>query len=311
MTSSRAPALQVLYCGNGWPALVDHLRAALAELGVPADVHMHDRARPLAEQLGEIDVALPSNSFFGVAELQAAPRLRLLQQPAVGHETIDLAAARERLVPVCNAPATNTDAVAQAALLLMLALARRLPRANASFARAEIGVPVGVDLTGKTLCVVGLGRTGARMADYAHALGMRVVSVRSGDDRARLLELLAEADVVSIHCPLNEQTHRFIDEQAFTAMKHGAFLVNAARGAIVDRAALEHALAHGKLGGVGLDVFWEEPWDPRDPLFAREDVVVLPHVGGCTTESLTRIARVCARNVRALLDGEDLVHRIA
>jgi phosphoglycerate dehydrogenase-like enzyme len=307
----KKAALQVLYCGRGWPAFVDHLRAALAELSVEADVHVRDHARPLADQLAEIDVALPSNSFLGADELARALKLRLLQQPAVGHETIDLAAARARGVPVCNAPATNTDAVAQAALLLLLGLARRVPATRASFARAEIGAPVGMELTGKTLCVVGLGRTGSRLADYARALGMTVTGVRSADGRGRLLELLAAADAVSIHCPLTPATHRAFDDEAFSAIKQGALLVNVARGAIVDRAALEHALAHGKLGGVGLDVFWEEPWDPNDPLFAREDVMVLPHVAGATEASLTRIARVCARNVRAVLDGEEPTHRIA
>lgn len=307
----KTTPLQVLYCGRGWPAFVDHLRAALAELEVVADVHVRDHDRPLPAQLGAVDVALPSNSLFGAEELAAAPRLRLLQQPAVGHETVDLGAARARGVPVCNAPATNTDAVAQAALLLLLGLARRLPLALRAFARAEIGAPVGVELTGKTLCVVGLGRTGERLASYARALGMNVTGVRSADGRARLLALLAEADAVSIHCPLTAATHRAFDEEAFAALKQGALLVNVARGAIVDRAALEHALAHGKLGGVGLDVYWDEPWDPADPLFAREDVLTLPHVAGATEASMTRIARVCARNVRALLDGDELAHRIA
>ncbi len=308
MTPER---LQVLYCGNGWRALVDHLRAALAELEIAADVQQRDFARPLADQLAEVDVLLPSHSIVGALELAAAPRLRLVQQPAVGHETIDLAAARARGVPVCNAPATNTDAVAQAALLLMLALARRWPGAQRAFRRGEIGAPVGIELTGKTLCVIGLGRSGGKLADYARALGMRVVGVRSQDDRASLLARLAEADVVSIHCPLTPATHRSVDRDAFLAMKQGALLVNVARGAVVDREALEHALDQGKLGGVGLDVFWEEPWDPNDPLFARPDVVVLPHVGGTTTDSLTRIARVCARNVRAIVDGGELAHRIA
>jgi phosphoglycerate dehydrogenase-like enzyme len=311
MTSPTTRPTRVLYCGKGWPALVDHLRAALAELLVEADVRFRDHDRPLKEQLSDVDVVLPSNSILGSAELASAPRLRLVQQPAVGHETIDLAAARAARVPVCNAPATNSDAVAQAALLLVLALARRLPLARRAFERAEVGVPVGVELGGKTICIVGVGRTGSRLAEYAHALGMRVVGVRSVDGRARMLELLAESDVVSIHCPLTPLTHRSFDDDAFAAMKPGAFLVNVARGAIVDREALEHALDHGKLGGVGLDVFWEEPWDPNDPLFARENVVTLPHVGGTTTEALTRIARVCARNVRAIVDGEELAHRIA
>lgn len=307
---TQGQAVRVLFCGTGWMEIVPFVERALAEAGVDAELTARDPALPLAPQLGDADVALPSNAPFGAAEIAAAPRLRLILQPAVGHEGIDLAAARARQIPVCNAPGANTDAVAQAALLLILALARRLPRAQRSMREAIVGVPCGRELTGRRLGVVGLGATGGRLADAARALGMEVEGVRSRDDRGALLAMLSRADVVSLHCPLTPATRGMIDDEALAAMRPGALLVNVARGAIVDRGALDRALAGGRLGGVGLDVFWEEPWDPADPLFARDDVVALPHVAGSTEESFTRIAAVVARNVRAWLRGEPLAHRV-
>jgi phosphoglycerate dehydrogenase-like enzyme len=302
--------LRVLYCGTGWLDAVPLYAEALAAAGLDAAVSIADPSVALAEQLAEVDVALPSNAPFGAHEFAAAPRLRLVQQPASGFEGIDLAAARERGVPVCNAPGANADSVAQAALLLLLSLARRVQAARQAFARGRIGGPVGLELTGRTLGIVGLGRSGARLAEVAGALGMRAEGVRRADGRAGLLALLARADAVSLHCPLDERTRGMIDDEAFATMRPGALLVNVARGGIVDRGALERALAGGRLGGVGLDVFWREPWDARDPLFARDDVVTLPHVAGSTREAFARVGAVLARNARAVLAGEPLVHRV-
>src|SRR5438874_4984181 len=135
---------------------------------------------------------------------------------------------------------------------------------------------------------------------------MNVESVRSADGRAGLLRALPRADFASIHVPLTNETRALFDDDAFAAMRPGAFLVNVARGGIVDRAALDRALGSGRLGGVGLDVFWEEPWNPRDPLFSGENVVALPHVAGSTEEAFGRIADVCAHNVEAIVRGGEL-----
>jgi D-3-phosphoglycerate dehydrogenase len=299
-----------MFCGTGWIEVIPYIARALAVAGVDAEVVARDPSRPLAPQLDGIAVALPSNAVFGREEIAAAPRLKLIQQPAVGYEGIDVAAARAAGIPVCNAPGTNTDAVAQAALLLILVLARRLPRARRAFARAEIGTPVGIELGGRRLGVVGLGATGSRLAEFARALGMTVEGIRGRDERGGLLALLRRADVVSIHCPLTERTRGLFDDEAFAALPDGALLVNIARGAIVDRGALERALASGRLGGVGLDVFWEEPWNARDPLFARDDVIALPHIAGSTEGAFGRIAAIVARNTRDVLAGEPLVHRV-
>jgi len=303
--------MRVLFCGTGWVDVVPIVASAIERAGVVAEVLTRDPGGALAEQLAEVDVALPSNARFGAEEIAAARRLRLIQQPAVGYEWIDLEAARARAIPVCNTPGSNADAVAQATLLLVLALARRFHAAQRMFREARIGGPAGLELTGRTIAIVGMGRAGSRLRLAVEALGMQVVPVTREGGRRALHDAISRADFVTLHTPVTEETRGFFDDETFAAMRPGAFLVNVARGALIDRAALDRALARGTLGGVGLDVFWEEPWDPRDPLFLRDDVVVLPHVAGSTAEAFGRVAAIVAHNVAAIVRGEALVHRIA
>lgn len=300
--------MKVLFCGSGWFELLDFLRERF-EPGVV--LATWDRSVPLVEAVGDADVILPSNAHFDRAAIEAAARLRLIQQPAVGTDAIDLAAARERGVPVCNAPGTNPPSVAEAALFLILALARKLRRAERSFAQATIGVPLGNELFEKTLLVIGTGASGSRLARAAEALGMRVLGARSTTPRRELLAMCTQADVVSVHCPLTPATRGLVGDEVLAALKPGALLVNCARGPILDRAAVVAALDRGHLAGLGLDVYWHEPWDPHDPLYLRDDVVCLPHLGGSTHESFARIADIVATNLRHLTTHEPLLHRIA
>jgi phosphoglycerate dehydrogenase-like enzyme len=299
--------VQIVFCGTGWPEIVDAIRARLP---AGATIRSRDPSRPVVAELLDADVILPSNCPIDAAAIAAPRRLVLIQQPAAGYEGIDLDAARARGVPVCNAPGMNAQAVAEAVMFLLLALARKLPLARAAFAESRIGAPLGVELAGRRLGLVGEGRTGGRVRKIAEATGMEVRSVRSGASRQELHALLGWADAVSLHCPLTPATRGLLGVAELAAMKPGAFVVNCARGAIVDRAALEGALAAGRLGGVGLDCFWREPWDPRDPLFARPEVVTMPHIGGSTEEAFAGIADIVADNVRRVMAGEPVHHRI-
>jgi phosphoglycerate dehydrogenase-like enzyme len=299
--------MDVVFCGSGWLPIVDAIRDRLP---AGARIRARDLARPIAHEVRDADVLLPSNARFDAAVIDAARRVVLIQQPAVGVDGIDLAAARARGIPVCNAPDTNGDSVAEATVLLLLALARRLGAARRAFASRTVGEPIGRELRGKTLGLVGVGRSGSRVAALATAIGMDVRSVRSTDPPEALDDLLARSDFVSLHCPLTDRTRGLLGTAAFARMKPGACLVNVARGAIVDRAALESALDSGQLAGVALDAFWEEPWDPADPLFARENVVVLPHVAGSTDTAFGRVADIVVENVRRVVAGEPVLHRV-
>jgi phosphoglycerate dehydrogenase-like enzyme len=299
--------MNLLFCGTGWLPMIDKLRERL-----PAGVSVqgHDRTRPLIDQVANVDIILPSNARIDAPVIEAAKNLRAILQPAVGTEGIDMAAAKARGIPVCNAPGFNSDAVAQLALLLILAVARRCREAERTFREVRIGVPLGNEVNGKVLGIIGMGKAGSKLARVAEALQMEVVGVRSSSSRADLEDLLRRSDFVSIHTPLNATTRGLIGEAELALMKPGAFLVNCSRGGLIQRPALEAALESKHLGGVGLDVFWEEPWNPSDPLFAREDVVVLPHLGGSTLEVFDRVADLTVENVRRLTAGEPLLQRI-
>ncbi len=302
--------MDLLFCGSGWLDIVELIAARL-----PAGDRLRswDRTRPLVDEVSAAppDVLLPSNARVDAAVIAAAtPRLRLIQQPAAGVDAIDLAAATAHGVPVCNAPGANQVAVAEAALLLLLLCARRWPVARAQFERGVIGSPVGVELAGSRLVVLGGGRTGTALATRARALAMTVDVLGSATTRAELHAALRTADAVSVHCPLTPATRGLLDADALAALPAHAIVVNVARGPVIDRAALEAALARGHLGGVGLDVFWQEPWDPQDPLFAHPRVVTLPHVAGSTTAAYTGIVDVIVGNLDRLRQGAPLLHRV-
>jgi phosphoglycerate dehydrogenase-like enzyme len=297
--------MRVIFCGSGWLPIVGALRARVPE---NVEVVARDFSRSFEEQLADVEVIIPSNAKFGREQIGAAKVLRLIQQSAVGFDGIDIEAAKACSIPVCNAPGTNAQSAAEATVFLMLALARRARTAMRLFEIPVIGEPLGVELAGKRLCLIGRGGQGQRVAAIASAFGMEVAILHSESTREELLAVLTESDFVSIHCPLSERTRGMFDDEAFARMKPGAHLINVSRGPIVDRGALERALV--RLGGVGLDVFWREPWDPADPLFADPKVVALPHVAGSTEEAFGRIADVIVENIRRLDTGEPLLHRL-
>jgi phosphoglycerate dehydrogenase-like enzyme len=300
--------MRLLYCGSGWFPIIEQIAAQLPD---GASIRRWDRTSPLASAVADVEVLLPSNAAITPEVIAGAPRLRLIQQPAAGTEHIDRAAAAARDIPICNAPGANHVAVAEAAMFLLLAIARRAPLAARAFAARQIGEPAGIELAGKTLGVIGMGRAGTAMAERARGLGMTVLELGRTATPAERTALFAASDAITIHCPLTPQTRGMLDAAAFAAMRPGVLVVNVARGGVIDRAALSAALAAGRLGGVGLDVHWDEPADPADPIYADPRVVALPHVGGSTVEAFGRITDVVIDNLRRLARGEPLRHRVA
>jgi phosphoglycerate dehydrogenase-like enzyme len=300
--------MRLLFCGSGWLPMIDRVAARLPE---GSSIERWDLTTPLVEVVRDIDVLLPSNAHITADVIAAAAKLRLIQQPAAGTEGIDKPAAAARDIPVCNAPGTNHVSVAELALYLLLALARRAPVAARRFAAREVGAPLGIELAGKTLGIIGMGRSGTALADRARALGMTVIALRRGATAADRHAFFSACDAVSIHCPLTPETRGLVGAEALARMKPGAFLINVARGGVIDRGALVEALAAGRLGGVGLDVHWHEPPDPADPLYLDPRVVALPHVAGSTEEAFARIADVVVENLRRIVAGEPLLHRVA
>lgn len=237
--------------------------------------------------------------------LDAAPRLRAIANYAVGSDNVDLAAAAARGIPVGVTPDVLTDATADLAMALLLAVARRLPEAHAavragSWRTWEPAGWLGLELAGSTLLVVGPGRIGQGVAHRAEAFGMKILTAGRQDD---LHDLLGRADAVSLHVPLTPETTGLIDERALRAMRPHAVLVNTARGGVVDPVALRRALHEGWIAGAGLDVTDPEPLPPDDPLLGAPNLLVLPHIGSATHAARERMAELSVDNLLAALDG--------
>lgn len=254
---------------------------------------------------------IPTTGPVDAAAIDAARDLQLIAQPAAGYSNIDVEAAKRRGVPVTVAPGFNSHSTAEGALMLILMLARRAGDLHAAFAaRAPIGAPVGTELRGKTLGLVGMGRVGSCLAASARGLGMEVVSVSSKSSREDLEGLLAGSDVVSIHVQSNESTRGMIGARELALMKPRALLINTARGDIIDDTALLEALEAGRLGGVGLDVHTVEPADPGAPLYRHPKVLATPHTGAATEEVYERLSELLRDNIVAAREGTALQHRL-
>ena len=293
-------------------------RAAVdAIFGAGVVTHV-DEAAPLDAVAPDITALLHVLTPVAPEFIASAPKLKLIQKLGVGVNTIALDAAREQGVAVCNMPGTNSQAVAEMALSLMMAVLRRTCFFDA---RTRVGEgwtadPSELDsvgeVGGRTVGLVGFGNSARLLAPVLAALGARVVytarSERDGPyEFLPLGQLLAESDIVSLHMPLTEETRASIDP---FAMKQGAILVNTARGDLVDEGRLVAALTAGHLRGAGLDVFAEEPLPHGNPLLGLPNVVLAPHIAWLTPETLVRSLTVAHENCRRLAAGEALLHQV-
>lgn len=257
-------------------------------------------------------VAMPTDPVD--EQVLSTPGLRVVACHSVGVDHVDLHAARRHGVVVTHTPGVLTEATADLAMALILATARRLGEGERLLRRGEFHgwrptMLRGLDLDGATLGIVGYGRIGQAVARRAEAFGMRVLWSRSSSG-ASIDQLLAESDVLSLHCPLTPATRGLVDARALAAMKPGAILVNTARGPVVDEDALADALEAGHLAGAGLDVHAAEPAvHPR--LLHREDVVLLPHLGSATWKTRRAMAEKAAANCVAVLRGAEPADRVA
>jgi len=281
----------------------------------------------LLRQVADVDALLCLLTERVDAELlAAAPRLRVVANMAVGYDNLDLGALAQREIVATNTPGVLTETTADLAFALLLAVARRLPEAEryVHAGRWTTWGPLlllGQDVYGATLGIAGLGRIGAAVARRAAGFGMTVLytsRVPRPDAEATLgarhvpfAELLAASDFISIHLPLTPHTHHLFDESALRRMQPTAYLINTARGPIVDQSALYRALQEGWIAGAGLDVTDPEPMRADDPLLSLPNCLVLPHIGSGSVTTRTRMATVAAENIVAVLAGRTPPNPIA
>lgn len=315
--------MRILFCGNGFPAshslLKERLRASKDEIAVCNGAN-------LRESLSQADVVIPMMTILDDARMESGS-FRLIQQWGSGLEGVDLAAARARGIWVANVPASgnNADSVAEHALLLTLALLRQLPAAQANVRAGILGAPHGRMLAGRTVCLWGLGATALALSGRLRALGARLLGISRHASSAKAAAFglsacysmhdkalcLAQTEILVLCVRLNPQTRGLVDAGALAMLPKGAYLVNAARGALVEYDALYDALSRRALGGAALDVFWDEPVRTDDPLLLLPNVLATPHVAGVTEQSYAEIADAVAANIERWRRGEPICNRVA
>ena len=303
----------------------------LESLGVPEEV-LNACAKPLVdaghtfkaypkdtdpkvqiERAKDADVIMIANMPLSGEVISACPNLKYIDVAFTGVDHVDLDAARAKSVKVSNAAGYSNEAVAELTLCMMLALLRNVPQVEA---RCRAGQTkdglVGVELMGKTVGIVGVGAIGTRTAELCHAFGCKVLGNKRhvrGDEPdyiefVSLEELLSRSDIVSLHCPLNEDSRGMINKDTIAKMKPGALLINAARGPVVDSQALADALNNGDLGGAGIDVFeTEPPLDLDHPLLHSKNTIVTPHVAFASAESMETRCKIVFDNIAQWMNG--------
>lgn len=308
------PAVPRIVVTRDLPApAIEALRATGADVWVSAEDRALTADELHAAVRGADAVVTMLHDRVDDAFLDAAgDGLRVVANVAVGYDNVDLDAARARGVTITNTPGVLTDATADLAMALLLAVTRRVGEGERLLRRREpwawaIDFMLGRGLRGKTLGIVGYGEIGRAVAARARAFGMEVVYTKRspGPDPGQVeeAELLERAHVISLHCPLTPETRHLIDADALARMRADAYLINTARGPVVDEGALVDALRDGAIAGAGLDVFEREP-EVHPGLLELENVVLVPHLGSATVETRTAMAELAAANVVAVLAGD-------
>jgi glycerate dehydrogenase len=282
---------------------------------------VHDRTpeNEVAGRAREAEIIITNKALLGAATINALPRLRYIGVMATGYNIVDIAAARARGIPVCNVPEYGSASVAQAAFALLLELTNHAGHHAQTVASGRWTTspdwcywdfPL-IELNGLTLGIVGYGRIGQAVGRIARAFGMNVLATgrqitAETKEEARLVPLdvlLRESDVVSLHCPLTEQTRHLINAQRLAQMKPTALLINTARGRVINEADLAAALNEGRLAGAGLDVLSVEPPSADNPLLKAKNCLITPHVAWASRPARARLMHLAAENLRCFLDG--------
>jgi D-3-phosphoglycerate dehydrogenase len=268
------------------------------------------------EQAENADVIMIANMPLNGEVIDACKNLKFIDVAFTGVDHVDLAAARKNNISISNAAGYSTEAVAELSLCLMLSLLRNVMQTDARCreGKTKEGL-VGCELRGKTIGIIGAGAIGTRTAELCKAFGCRVLGYKrtiSGNEPdfiefVSLDELLSSSDIVSLHCPLNEESRHLINRDTIAKMKQGAYIINAARGPVVDSEALAEALNNGYLAGAGIDVFENEPpIDTSHPLLNCKNTIVTPHIAFASAESMKLRAQIVFENLKKWMEGDQI-----
>jgi D-3-phosphoglycerate dehydrogenase / 2-oxoglutarate reductase len=307
--------------------LQEILSSKLKEFGLSAE--RVDYNKPILPQITDADVLVNGLGKVDKAIIDACPKLKLVHQIGTGVDNIDIGYCTLKSIYVSNVPHINNVSVAEHTLFLMIYLAKNMKSAGEGLMKRRVLNVLGSELYGKKLTIIGLGATGIEVAKRAKAFGMYITAVTKHPDSKKgrtddnnnannkwnyfintiqgvdtLSDSLIDADYISIHTPLTDETRGLIGAKEINLMKKSAFLTNVARAQIVDREPLFTSLVNKKIGGAAFDVFWEEPADPNDKLLKLDNFVLTPHIAGWTTESADTTTTIIASNINRVLHGE-------
>ncbi len=290
--------------------------ASISDLAECTGMDEYDSVDDALEDIDRYDAVVVRVAPLDKEVIDSADRLQVIAKHGAGLDNVDVAAASDRGIVVCNTPGANARSVAEHAVGLLFSLRRNLRAADRHVRSGnwDRGAFTGHELTGDTLGLFGFGAIAREVSDIVRGLGQNVLTfdpyVPDDEIPARvervteLSTLFERSDAVSIHAPLTEETHHAVSTEELTALGERGVLINTSRGPIVDEAALLEALESEALNAAGLDTFEEEPPGENNPLYERDDVCLTPHVGGVTDEALARMSRRAARNVRTVSEGD-------
>ena len=289
----------------------DGLDLLHAQTGFTIEVTQSHSESDLIDQVSDVDAILVRSALITSPIIDNAPLLKIVSRHGVGFNSVDVDALTSRRIPLAIAVGGNADSVAEHTLYLILALAKQSQRYDTAAREGDFNfrnVPISHEIRKSQILIIGFGRIGRQVTHRALAFGMAVhiydpyvpdteIQDQPVHVAQNLRDVLPKMDIVSVHCPLNEETKNLLNEHELGLMKPNALLINTARGGIVNETALHKALSQGAIAGAGLDVFVTEPTDPSLHLLALKNVVVSPHCAGVTVESSARTARIAAQNI--------------
>jgi len=296
----------------------------LADVRVNPHTGMYTKDE-LIKEIEDVDVLVLGNEKFDREVARTAMRLRMIARFGVGYDNVDIAEATRNRLWVTYTPGASSKAVAELTIGLMLSLAKRIPQADhyvrsGKWSEGAVPFPIGSELNGKLLGIIGLGQIGLEVAERARCFGMATIyfdkvrnfaaEQRLGVTPVNVDELLRRVDFVAIHVALTEETKGMIGWREIGLMKNTAFLVNTSRGAVVDQEALYDALKEGRIAGAGLDVFSVEPIRRNDPLLSLDNVVLTPHIAAVTAETILNMASMVVEDVARFLRGGEPIHTL-
>lgn len=291
-------------------------------LGTLGELVVYDRTAEsqILERAADAEIVLTNKTPLSAEMLQQLPKLRYIGVLATGYNIVDVQAAKENGILVANVPAYSTHSVAQLVFALVLEFCHRVQQHSDSVLNGDWSSSIDfsysrsplVELSGKTMGLIGLGQIGKQTALIAQAMGMKVIATGSGRsvpfpvegiEWVQIDELLQCSDVISLHCPLTPATNQLIDAKRIAWMKPTAILINTARGGLLNEEDVAHALNEGRLAGAGLDVLTEEPPRPDNPMLNARNVIITPHIAWATKEARARLMDTAIGNVRAYVEG--------